>query len=306
MMPENLRLPSVAGRFYTADPATLKAEVEQYLAAGQAKAATPGAAPVTNSRPDTVPAIAATPGSAPAIAVIAPHAGYVFSGAVTGLVLGQVAVPQTVILLGPNHTGQGAALSVWPGGAWATPLGACPVDAALGAELCANTRGAAFKPDTAAHLREHSLEVMLPFLQAIRPDVKILPICVAEYDPAKLAAAGAALANCVMARKAKGEHILLLGSTDMSHHIPHSQAEKLDAMALREIGALNPEGLYSTVRGHKISMCGIAPITLLLHACRALGATESRLAAYTTSGITGASYGAGMDQVVGYAGIIIK
>ncbi len=284
-MPAELtRRPCVAGRFYSAAPSVLRAEIEGYLAAGSALA---------------------EKSDAPPLAFIAPHAGYVFSGRTAGLALGSAPVPESVIMLGPNHTGQGASLAVWPSGAWLTPLGASVVDETLAATLLRNMRGAAFSASPAAHVNEHSLEVLLPFLQVARPDVKILPVCVAEYNLEKLAAAGEALADCVKDARKEGKSVALLGSTDMSHYIPHSEAERLDGMALQEIEALNPEGLHRTVRAHGISMCGIAPVTMLLYACRSLGATRGRVVSYTSSGVTGADYGASMDQVVGYAGVLI-
>src|SRR6266498_3938650 len=136
------REPAVAGRFYTDEPEALARELDGFLAVAAGRMATKG--------------------------IVAPHAGYVYSGAIAGAVYARVAVPRQVIVLGPNHTGLGRPAALWPaGGGWRTPLGTVPVAAALTEALLA---GELVVPDDAAHLREHSLEVQIPFLQRARPD----------------------------------------------------------------------------------------------------------------------------------------
>jgi len=135
------REPAVAGRFYPGDAARLARDVTEMLGP---------------------PAPAA-----PAVGVLAPHAGYMYSGGVAGATYARVDVPQRAVVLCPNHTGRGAAVALWPDGGWWTPLGRVPIDEPLSEALRSCP---AVEEDRAAHLREHSLEVQLPFLQVqLRP-----------------------------------------------------------------------------------------------------------------------------------------
>jgi hypothetical protein len=264
---------AVAGRFYTADPRALGLEVASYLA------------------------LAETPEEAPTLLAMVPHAGYVFSGPVAGRTLGEARLAPLVVLLGPNHTGRGRPLALWPSGRWVVPGGGLDVDTELAeALLHAEPRLAA---DTAAHAQEHSLEVVLPFLAARNPQTTIVPLCVAEPRYAELEAVAASLAGVlgVLGRPAS-----LVVSSDMSHFLPDAQTRRVDARALEPVLTLDPRGLYDTVRAQGISMCGVLPMTLGLLAAKALGATSARLAAYGTS----AAASGDASRVVGYAGVIVR
>jgi AmmeMemoRadiSam system protein B len=262
------REPAVAGRFYTDEPSALAREVDRFLAA---------AAP-----------------RSPALGVLAPHAGYVYSGAIAGAVYARVAVPPRVLVLGPNHTGLGRPAALWPpGGAWRTPLGLVPVSAAL-TEALARVPGV--EVDRAAHLGEHSLEVQLPFLQRARPDVEIAALCLGPLDLDACAELGAGVA-----RVAADAGALVVASSDMSHYVPAEVAREKDHRAIERVLALDPEGLYRTVRRERIGMCGVIPATVMLHAARALGAGAGELVRYGTSGDV-----SGDDRhVVGYAGVLV-
>lgn len=281
-----IRKPAVAGRFYPDDPAGLEALVRACLE----KAPTSSAAP----KPQ-------------ALGLMLPHAGYIFSGAVAGLTLGQIEPPQKIILLGPNHTGHTGrgALSVWPSGAWRTPLGDVPVDESLAAELVNTGQGRLFRADTRPHLADHALEVMLPLLQVYSPDISIVPVTVSEYNLENLRLAGKALADIAARRRAAGENLCLLASSDMNHFLPHTENMRKDAPALDRLREFDPEGLFRVVSENGISMCGFAAVTLMLFACREMGGKEGRVTAHTSSGVTGRPYGADMRRVVGYAGAII-
>ena len=240
-------------------------------------------------------------------AVMAPHAGYVFSGGVAGTVFGQqafrsaLAQAESVLLLGPNHTGKGPAFSVWSGGDWQTPLGAVPSNQALARELVAANAG--FTPDMAAHEREHSLEVMVPLLQVLKPDLSITAVTVGGGNLAELQAAGEALGAILRAKEDAGTPVLVVVSSDMSHYVPHDTATQLDSLALDKICRLDPVGLLTLVRGQNISMCGVLPMALALFALRSVGVLEGTILAYATSGQTGKEFGADMASVVGYAGV---
>lgn len=274
----------VAGRFYPGNADELKKQVTACLAARPSRVFD-----FTNRE---------------VLAVMAPHAGYVFSGAVAGMTLNQVPLPERIIALGPNHTGCGALFSLWSGGPWRTPLGVVPVDK-ISREALAGAH-AGFTPDTAAHEQEHSLEVLLPFFQVLRPAARVLPIIVGGGAPDELRDAGEALAAVVLAAKERGGRVLLVVSSDMSHYLPHEKTVERDTLALEALASLDAETFYNTVRGNNISMCGVFPMTMALFALAKLGATRADVVVHATSGQTGRAFGAGMDKVVGYAGVIFS
>lgn len=291
-MDARIRMPLVAGRFYPADPAELLGQAQSYL-----------------DRADDYRTECA---DSPALGCMVPHAGYMFSGLVAGLTLGQVEVPESVIILGPSHTGRGAGLALWPDGAWRTPLGDVPVDAAGVARLVDISAGLSSGPealmrrDTAAHLGDHAIEVVLPFLQILQPNLSIIPLCVRAYSDEGLPTAGKALAAFIEERRAAGRRTLMVTSSDMSHYLPHDEGKLADRQALEQVQKLDGEGLFRVCARERISMCGFIPMSIMLHACKALGATRCCISAHTSSGITGKAYGAEMSSVVGYAGAIIN
>lgn len=237
------------------------------------------------------------------LAVLVPHAGYVFSGAIAGATLRQVDFPKRIIALGPNHTGQGAPLSVWSGGPWNTPLGDMAIDEAMrGALINANV---GFTADKAAHAHEHSLEVLVPFFQVKNPDAVMTPITVSNAPMNVIRQAGETLAAKILEAAATGPRPLIVVSSDMSHYLPHEEAVKKDSIALRALENLDAEYYFNVIRKFTISMCGVYPMTLVLYALAALGAKSVHRVAYATSGQTGRAYGADMQNVVGYAGVVI-
>lgn len=260
----------MAGRFYPGRREDLRSSVDRLLAG-------------------------AGPGDA-AVAVVAPHAGYVYSGQIAGLVYGSVQVPDAVIVLCPNHTGAGARGAVMTKGAFATPLGEVPIHARLAALVQAK---GGLTEDARAHAGEHAIEVHLPFLLARNPRVSFVPICLAGSTSDACLKLGAAIAEAV---RELGEPVLLVASTDMSHYISAADAARLDRLALARVEAMDPAGLYDTVVAHDISMCGFIPTTVVLEAARRLGATTARLVRYGNSGETSGD----LDHVVGYAGLVIR
>ncbi|MBI5546731.1 MAG: AmmeMemoRadiSam system protein B [Deltaproteobacteria bacterium] len=266
------RSPAVAGRFYPSDAATLDREVRTHLCCAS----------------PTEPA--------PAIAVIAPHAGYVYSGAIAGAAYARVVVPRSAVVLCPNHTGMGSRRSLWPEGAWRLPGGALLVDEALAEEL---RQHAGLEPDALAHQHEHSLEVQLPFLQARNPEVAIVPICLSSLSLRECLQMGEQIAAAIAAFR---DQVLLVASTDMTHFLSAREALRLDSMALEHVKALDAEGLYEVVETQGISMCGYLPTTVVLAAARALGARAAELVRYGHSGETSGD----LERVVGYAGLVIR
>lgn len=284
-----LRAPAVAGQFYPGRERELAREVERSFRA-------------------------AAPPVAGVVGVVMPHAGYVYSGAVAGETIARVEVPGRVVVLGPNHTGMGAPISLFPGGRWEMPFGEVPVDDELLGLLAEELPHA--EMDTGAHLREHSIEVQLPFLwyRAIGqgpaepargprsggiPPFLLSPV-VLSHLPARLCReAGQALARAVTR---VGEPVLIVASSDMNHYESEAVTQKKDLAALSPLLQLDPDGLLDTVARGDISMCGAIPAAVMLHAALALGASKAALVRHTTSGETSGDY----DHVVGYAGVIIS
>jgi hypothetical protein len=269
-----IRPAAVAGRFYPGDAGVLERQVSAMLDAGRASGPPVGAA----------------------IAVVAPHAGYIYSGGVAGRVFARVEVPERVIVLGPNHTGMGPRVSLVGAGRFALPGGDVPVDAELAAAVLDEVPGATSERE--AHRHEHSIEVELPFLRARNPRVRIVPIVLGGLREAEAIALGEGLHRAI-ARVGGG--VLVVASSDMSHYLPDAEARRVDQVALEPLLAFDAGRLYRTVRERDISMCGFIPATAALAYARQAGATTPALVGYATS----AEASGDLSRVVGYAGVII-
>jgi MEMO1 family protein len=267
-----VRRPAVAGRFYPGDPADLDRAVRAFLDGGK----------------DGPPR--------PALGVMAPHAGYVYSGGVAGQVFSRVEVPARVVVLCPNHTGRGTPVSVVTEGAFRIPGADVPIDTDLARAILDEVPAA--RADRAAHRDEHAIEVELPFLLARRADVAIVPIVLSGLGEAETVRLGVGLYRAIA--RAGGD-ALLVASSDMSHYLPDAEAREVDARALEPLLSFDPAGLYRTVREHDISMCGFIPATAMLAYCREAGAGRPELVGYATSGD---AFG-DRDRVVGYAGVVV-
>ena len=226
-----------------------------------------------------------------------PHAGYIYSGKVAGSVYSRINIPKDVIIIGPNHTGLGEPEAVMCSGTWKMPGG----DVAINTDLVDSIKKISkyLRDDHFAHLREHSLEVQIPFLQHFRKGLRIVPIAMISMDYAICQDIGHAVAKAVEAFK---EPVLIVASSDMTHYESDKSAREKDKKAIDRVLALDPEGLLKTVRDHRITMCGVIPATIMLIACKELGARKAELVDYATSAETSGDY----DHVVGYAGIIVK
>ena len=260
------RSPAVAGSFYPANAADLRREVE---------AACPPAPRVED-----------------AWAVVAPHAGYLYSGAVAGAAYARVKVPRDVVLLCFHHRGRGADLAVWPRGAWRSPLGDVPIAQELVDDILRLCPGAV--ADEEGHLDEHSGEVQLPFLQVRRPDVRLAPVALSTSDPDVLREFGTALASV------PGE-FLVVASTDLNHYEDQATTLRKDAEVIRALERLDAEALREAVFRRGVSMCGFAPAAALCAYSKAKGAARAVTVKHATSGdVSGDT-----DRVVGYVGMII-
>jgi AmmeMemoRadiSam system protein B len=223
----------------------------------------------------------------------------VYSGSVAGAVYSSIDLPGTFILIGPNHTGLGEPVSLMAKGEWETPLGRVRIDEGLAAAILSRSR--LVREDTLAHLKEHSLEVQLPFIQYLKKEFTIVPIQMMDTRLETCLALGSAVAEAVR-EQAKETGVLIVASSDMSHYISAEAAKKKDHKAIQRILDLDAQGLYYTVRDEDITMCGYGPAVAMLTACKALGAKKAELIKYANSGEVSGDY----DQVVGYAGIVVS
>lgn len=262
---------AVAGQFYYGSAARLEDQVGQYIVKDAAKETVLGA--------------------------LVPHAGLVYSGQVAGAVYSSIVFPKTFVLLGPNHTGLGSAVSLMDRGEWEIPTGVFEIDGRLAARVAMNTERVS--RDSQAHMFEHSLEVQLPFIAHFSKDVKIVPIAFLSASLDECLEIAQGIADAI---RSIDYPVVILASSDMSHYLPAKIAKQKDQQAIDRMLALDPEGLYRTVREERISMCGYLPATVMLAACRLLGAGSVRLIKYATSGDISGDY----DSVVGYSGIVVR
>lgn len=230
------------------------------------------------------------------VGIVSPHAGYIYSGAVCAETLKSAEIPETVVILGPNHHGQGSEIALSKNN-WELPCGTVPVNHKLADLILAENEEV--QVDELAHQYEHSLEVQVPFLQALRKDVTIVPLVLSQlsYEVCERLAEGIARAV-----SSYNEPVLLLASSDMSHYETRESSSIKDTMALENIKNLNPKGLYHTILENRITMCGMIPVTVVLKASMLLGADSGEIVRYTDSGeVSGDT-----NQVVGYAGALIR
>jgi AmmeMemoRadiSam system protein B len=232
------------------------------------------------------------------LACMLPHAGYMYSGLVAGQTVSRINLKDKMILLGPNHSGYGTAFSIMTEGSWQTPLGNVQIDSALAKEILNSSRD--LKDDDLAHAHEHSLEVELPFLQYFKSDFQIVPIAFLSNDLSILKEIGEDIGGVIKNSEQKSS-IMIVASSDMTHYEPQGQAEKKDKEAIQAILELDEDKLMERIQKYSISMCGYAPVVVMLSAAKMLGARTAKLIKYQTSGdITG-----DRNSVVGYAGIVV-
>ena len=277
-----VRPPAVAGQFYPADAGRLKLAIQAFMK-------------------DAVPAAVENP-----IAIIAPHAGYIFSGQICADAYRQAAGSQydLVVILGTNHTApRFSGISVFAKGAYQTPLGNAPVDEAAAHALL--VQGQDCTSNVEAQVREHSVEVQVPFVQVLFPTAKILPVVIGEPDLALCNRFGQDLARVLKGRKA-----LIVASSDLSHYPAYRDAAKTDRETLMSLLKLDPGDFASKIAGIVSGKtpnlvtcaCGEGPILAAMSAAKALGATRAVIISYTNSGETAL---ADPERVVGYGAVAL-
>ena len=287
------RHPAVAGLFYPGSAGALRKQVEGFII--------PGAKKVK------------------ALGILSPHAGLIYSGSVAGAVYSSIELPDTFVLIGPNHTGLGAPVSIMAKGSWETPLGTVEINSGLAAAIMSHS--SRIEEDSLAHMREHSLEVQLPFIQYLREKFTIVPIQMLDTRLQTCLEVGRAIAEAIKERRGQRAEsrerdevksafripqseipdVLIVASSDMSHYESVERAREKDQRAIGRILDLDPEGLYRVVRDSSITMCGYGPAVAMLSACKALGASKAKLVKYAHSGEVSGDYA----QVVGYAGVVV-
>jgi len=232
--------------------------------------------------------------------LISPHAGYEFSGPVAAfsyLELAEDGVPETVLILCPNHTGMGSGLSTMTEGSWLTPLGEVPIDTEFAEKLVSNYP--LLDDEPSAHLREHSCEVQLPFLQELGQDFKLVPICMMMQDLETSQELGRAIAATV---DELDRDMVVIASTDFTHQMPHEVAEAQDAKVLEAIETFDEEEMIKRIITNNVTMCGYGPVATTMAASKAMGARDARILKYATSGDTSGNY----TSVVGYGSAVFR
>ena len=288
------RLPIAAGKFYEADSKKLKERIKECFLSNLG----PGSLPEKKSEKH--------------FSAIAPHAGYVYSGAAAAHVykkIGEIEGISTFVIIGTNHTGLGTPVSIFPEGKWKTPLGEAKIDAELAGEIAKNSKFAQF--DIESHLYEHSIEVQLPFLQFLFEKIKIVPI-VFRRDKLPEEAEDLADAIEISAKKLKRK-IFVIASSDFTHYgdaydfLPFSGSNEeikkrvyeLDKKAISQIINLDEKKFLKYVYENKLTICGFAPITAAIFYAKK-HVKKGKLLKYYCSGDVSGNY----KNCVGYASIL--
>lgn len=279
-----LRRPVVAGMFYEGTAEALKAQVKSCF--------------LHPFGPKKLPQVNQN-GPRNILGMVCPHAGYIYSGPVAANAFFELAndgKPDTIIILGPNHTGIGSDLSIMNEGTWRTPLGDVKIDSEMANDLIRET--SLLDVDPIAHLQEHSIEVQLPFLQYLYGDkFCIVPISFLMQDIESAKEIGRALTKTLNTCNA-----IVIASSDFTHYESQTSVNRKDNAAIEAIENLDENQLYSILETQNVSACGYAPIAGLITYSKGMGATKAKLLTHKTSGdITGDK-----TSVVGYASLITK
>lgn len=277
---KRVRRPAVAGYFYPSKRESLIKQIKESFISPIG----PGQLPRLNMH-----------GKREILALVSPHAGYVYSGPVAAHSYHSLAgdgKPELIILIGPNHTGYGSGVSLMDTGVWKTPLGDVEIDDEAAKRVL--DRSSIIDVDPSAHEREHSLEVQIPYLQYTLGEFRFVPILMMMQDLKTSREVGEAVA-----RAAEGRNSVIVASTDLTHYEPQSAARRKDYEVIEAIQSLDDERMMSIVYAKDVSMCGRGPVAATIYTAKMLGASNTQLLKYATSGdVTG-----DFSQVVGYASL---
>jgi hypothetical protein len=273
------RKPVVSGTFYAGIPEELREQIEWCYKHELG----PGVLPQVNEA-----------GLRGIVALVAPHAGYAYSGPIAAHAYKELAedgIVDTAVILGPNHTGYGCPVSVWTGSSWETPLGEVRIDE----EFAHKILGGVIETDRTAHLYEHSIEVQLPWLQYLYGEVKIVPVTMLDQDIETARMVGKAISRA-------GDNTIIVASSDFTHYEPHSVAAEKDKSMIEAIINLDEEMLYERREALSCTMCGYGPVAAAIVAAKEMKAKRADLLKYATSGDTTGD----LSAVVGYGSIVIR
>ncbi len=279
----DVREPAVAGKFYPDSAAKLRLAIEKFLQ-------------------DAIPAKVKKP-----VAIIVPHAGYIYSGQICADGFKQVVDQKydVIVILGTNHTSPNLqGISLYPGEGFRTPLGTAPVDKSIISSLLKESPTDCIL-DKSAHESEHSLEVVVPFIQVVFPKAKIVPIVVGSQDMYICTRFGQALAKVL-----KNKNALIVASSDLSHYPSQKDANIVDKVTLAAIAKLDPAEFRKTIQDNMnknianlaTCACGEAPIMAAMAAAKSLGATRGVTISYANSGDIAIGERA---RVVGYGAVAL-
>ena len=253
-----IREPAASGMFYPADPKALTREIELYL--GQAS-------------PEEI--------KGEIKGLIAPHAGYMYSGAVAawGYKLLSKLTYDTVIIIAPSHRSHFEGSALQEKGGYRMPLGIVKIDEEFASELL--KKKDVVHSNFHAHQGEHSLEVQLPFLQVVLREFSIIPLIMGAQDAALCEALASALFQTIQGSR---KQCLVVGSTDLSHYYPYNHALELDGQVARNLDNFDLMGLTRDLAADKCEACGAGPMTTTMMVSQKLGANASRVLKYANSG----------------------
>lgn len=281
-----LRKPAVAGMFYPDDSEELVKTIEDCF--------------LHSFGPGKIPDIESFEGNDYPVNVMVPHAGFQYSGTIAAhsyCELAKNGFPEVFIIIGPNHTGLGSEVSVFNKGEWITPLGNIQVDEEFADTLISFSDFAS--ADFAVHMREHSIEVQLPFLQYFSNDFKIVPVVLGSQT---ISAANDLAAAILKAGEKLDKSYCVIASSDLSHFNTQERANKVDGFVLEDIENMDEFKLLEEIIQYNITMCGYGPVMTTMILSKMCGKNTSEIRAYKTSGdISG-----DLSSVVGYASGIFK
>ena len=269
----DIRPAAVAGAFYTSDSEELTAQIKDFISKVPKKTL-----------------------SGKIIALISPHAGYVYSGQVAayGYKLIEGKKFDTVVVIAPSHRAPFRGASVYPHGAYQIPLGLIPIDTELTQQLMKQNASISYVWE--AHTQEHSLEVQLPFLKVLLGDFRLLPIVMGSYDFATCESISESIYKVV-----KDKNVLLIASTDLSHFYNYNKAVDLDKIVINHVKNFDANGLFKDINSGRCEACGAGPMITTMLLAKKLGATRSEVLYYANSGdVTGDKSG-----VVGYMSAVL-
>ncbi|HIE23086.1 MAG TPA: AmmeMemoRadiSam system protein B [Candidatus Korarchaeota archaeon] len=228
--------------------------------------------------------------------LMVPHAGYMYSGPTAAKayqILAEDGAPETFIIIGPNHVGMGGAISIMKEGVWETPLGEVELDSEIGAMIERSCE--LVEEDPVAHRFEHSIEVQIPFLQAIYGNkFRIVPIMMLAQDLETSKLLGRAISEAI---SSSGRDAVIIASSDLTHYEPQVEAKRKDSHVLSAIEKMSENEIYEKVVELNISMCGYGPVMTMIVGTKLLGGRRIVILDYKTSGDVTGDYSA----VVGYA-----